>query len=71
MSGKRKSQKMTGDGRLPGDPDRDALIHSMIRVDQAGEYGAKRIYEGQLAVFGAQRRRAGDRGNVSSGGKAP
>lgn len=27
------------------------LIHSMIRVDQAGEFGAKRIYEGQLAVM--------------------
>ncbi len=25
----------------------------MIRVDQAGEYGAARIYEGQLAVLGA------------------
>ncbi len=25
---------------------------SMIRVDQAGEYGAKRIYAGQLAVMG-------------------
>ncbi|MGN6149148.1 MAG: demethoxyubiquinone hydroxylase family protein [Rhizomicrobium sp.] len=25
---------------------------SMIRVDHAGEYGAVRIYEGQLAVFG-------------------
>ncbi|MDJ0946462.1 MAG: demethoxyubiquinone hydroxylase family protein [Kiloniellales bacterium] len=24
----------------------------MIRVDQAGEYGARRIYEGQLAVLG-------------------
>jgi 3-demethoxyubiquinol 3-hydroxylase len=24
-------------------------IHSMIRVNQAGEYGAKRIYEGQIA----------------------
>ena len=24
----------------------------MIRVNQAGEYGAKRIYEGQLAVLG-------------------
>nr|WP_322097237.1 demethoxyubiquinone hydroxylase family protein [Pelagibius sp. Alg239-R121] len=24
----------------------------MIRVDQAGEYGARRIYEGQLAVMG-------------------
>ena len=33
----------------PGDsrPDRD----SMIRVDQAGEYGATRIYAGQLAVL--------------------
>lgn len=26
--------------------------HSMIRVDQAGEYGATRIYAGQLAVLG-------------------
>lgn len=25
---------------------------AMIRVDQAGEYGAKRIYEGQLAILG-------------------
>lgn len=25
---------------------------SMIRVDQAGEYGATRIYEGQLAILG-------------------
>ena len=41
----------TGDGLLPGDPDRDALVESMIRVDHAGEYGAVRIYEGQLAVL--------------------
>ncbi len=27
---------------------------SMIRVDQAGEYGATRIYAGQLAVMGAR-----------------
>ncbi|MBS0185906.1 MAG: demethoxyubiquinone hydroxylase family protein [Proteobacteria bacterium] len=26
------------------------LIKSMIRVNQAGEYGAKRIYEGQLSL---------------------
>ena len=26
---------------------------AMVRVDQAGEYGAKRIYAGQLAVLGA------------------
>jgi len=44
--------KVTAEERLPGDPDKDQLIHSMIRVDQAGEYGAKRIYEGQLAVLG-------------------
>ena len=38
--------------RLPGDPSRDELIARMIRVDHAGEYGARRIYEGQLAVLG-------------------
>jgi ubiquinone biosynthesis monooxygenase Coq7 len=42
----------TGEPRLPGDPDREALVARMIRVDQAGEYGARRIYEGQLAVLG-------------------
>jgi 3-demethoxyubiquinol 3-hydroxylase len=31
-----------------------ADIHSMIRVDQAGEYGAARIYAGQLAVLGGK-----------------
>jgi ubiquinone biosynthesis monooxygenase Coq7 len=31
-------------------------IESMIRVDHAGEYGAVRIYEGQLAVFDALNR---------------
>lgn len=36
---------------LPGDKV-SASIASMIRVDHAGEYGAKRIYEGQLAVLG-------------------
>ena len=34
----------------PGD--RPARRASMIRVDQAGEYGATRIYAGQLAVMG-------------------
>jgi ubiquinone biosynthesis monooxygenase Coq7 len=43
---------ITGADRLPGDPDRDELIAQMIRVNQAGEYGAKRIYQGQLAVLG-------------------
>lgn len=30
----------------------DASTERMIRVDQAGEYGATRIYAGQLAVMG-------------------
>lgn len=50
--------KTTGEERLPGDPTVDKMIARIIRVDQAGEYGAKRIYEGQLAVLG--KTRAGD-----------
>lgn len=38
--------------RLPGDLTPAALVERVIRVDHAGEYGAKRIYEGQLAVLG-------------------
>ena len=37
--------------RLPGDLTPQAEVERMIRVDQAGEYGAKRIYQGQLAVL--------------------
>jgi ubiquinone biosynthesis monooxygenase Coq7 len=43
--------KLTAEDRLPGDPTREQLIDRIIRVDHAGEYGAKRIYEGQLAVL--------------------
>ena len=46
--------KATGDTRLPGDPAPADLIARMIRVDHAGEFGAVRIYEGQLAVLGRQ-----------------
>ena len=42
----------TAGDRWPGDPDKRELIARMIRVDHAGEYGAKRIYDGQLAVLG-------------------
>jgi ubiquinone biosynthesis monooxygenase Coq7 len=28
------------------------MVERMIRVDHAGEYGAKRIYQGQIAVLG-------------------
>ena len=51
----RKNSKRTIKRTLPGDPGttpRDADIASMIRVNHAGEYGAKRIYAGQLAVLG-------------------
>jgi ubiquinone biosynthesis monooxygenase Coq7 len=37
---------------LPGDPSPAEDIARMLRVDHAGEYGAVRIYEGQLAVLG-------------------
>ncbi len=43
MPDKRKS--------LPGDLPHQQLIERMIRVNQAGEYGAVRIYKGQLAVL--------------------
>jgi len=42
----------TADDRLPGDPTPRQTVERVIRVDHAGEYGAKRIYEGQLAVLG-------------------
>ncbi len=43
--------RRTAEHRLPGDPTREELIARIIRVDHAGEYGARRIYEGQLAVL--------------------
>lgn len=36
---------------LPGQPSPKDRVASMLRVNLAGEYGAKRIYEGQLAVL--------------------
>lgn len=43
---------------LPGDSPPAAEIDGMIRVDHAGEYGAVRIYDGQLAVIPRGRARA-------------
>lgn len=37
---------------LPGDLPAEEQVARMIRVDHAGEYGARRIYQGQLAVLG-------------------
>lgn len=36
---------------LPGDFTHDESVRRMLRVDHAGEYGAARIYAGQLAVL--------------------
>ena len=49
-------------GRLPGD--RPINTESMIRVDQAGEYGAARIYAGQLAVMGNRSPMSGEIGHM-------
>ncbi len=37
--------------RLPGDLTEAQLIDQVIRVNHAGEYGAKRIYMGQMAII--------------------
>ncbi|XP_065096314.1 5-demethoxyubiquinone hydroxylase, mitochondrial [Paramisgurnus dabryanus] len=36
----------------PLDEEEKAMLASMLRVDHAGEYGANRIYAGQMAVLG-------------------
>ena len=48
-----------GPDRLPGDPTPEEMVERIIRVDHAGEYGAVRIYQGQLAVLGRAKGRAG------------
>ena len=48
----KSERRATGAGRLPGDASAREMVERMIRVDQAGEYGAVRIYAGQLAVLG-------------------
>src|SRR5258708_16292237 len=47
----------------PAAPGSPVDIESMIRVDHAGEYGAVRIYEGQLAVL---KRRKGASASVET-----
>lgn len=37
---------------LPGDMDMSEYLDRMIRVNHAGEFGAKQIYAGQLAILG-------------------
>lgn len=49
---KSQHSKRTGGDRLPGDPGPEEIVERIIRVDHAGEYGAARIYDGQLFVLG-------------------
>jgi ubiquinone biosynthesis monooxygenase Coq7 len=48
----RRQKSRTVKPRLPGDRASSERIARMIRVDHAGEFGAQRIYAGQLAVLG-------------------
>jgi 3-demethoxyubiquinol 3-hydroxylase len=41
--------------RLPGEAMPAAAVARMLRVDHAGEYGATRIYQGQIDVLGRGR----------------
>lgn len=47
-SARKKGARIT----LPGDQPLSAAVERMIRVDHAGEFGAQRIYAGQLSVLG-------------------
>jgi ubiquinone biosynthesis monooxygenase Coq7 len=42
---------MSAEQRMLGDPDERETLERMLRVDQAGEYGAVRIYQGQRAIL--------------------
>ncbi|MTJ81216.1 MAG: demethoxyubiquinone hydroxylase family protein [Telmatospirillum sp.] len=45
----------TAERLMPGDPGPRELLERILRVDQAGEYGAVRIYQGQRAILGRRR----------------
>jgi ubiquinone biosynthesis monooxygenase Coq7 len=41
--------------KLPGSLSKNQLIDQILRVNYAGEYGAKRIYEGQLSILKSEK----------------
>ena len=49
------ARRLPARGRLPGDLTRQERLARMVRVDHAGEFGAKRIYQGQISVMGKGR----------------
>ena len=46
---KKKQSKKSSTSKIKTDR---SILEEIIRVDHAGEYGATRIYDGQIAVFG-------------------
>ncbi len=48
----RKKQKQSRKKRVNSKFTDRGILEEIIRVDHAGEYGATRIYDGQIAVFG-------------------
>ena len=48
----RKKQKQSRKKRVNSKYTDRGILEEIIRVDHAGEYGATRIYDGQIAVFG-------------------
>jgi 3-demethoxyubiquinol 3-hydroxylase len=53
-------------GSVPAAADGMSRSNDMLRVDQAGEYGATRIYAGQLAVMGSRGKGAGEIAHMAS-----
>ena len=46
---KKTSSKKTNKSKIKTNPQ---ILEEIIRVDHAGEYGATKIYDGQIAIFG-------------------
>ena len=49
MAKKKTSSKKTNKSKVKTNPQ---ILEEIIRVDHAGEYGATKIYDGQIAIFG-------------------
>lgn len=49
---RRDAERQRLSSPLLSDPEKKKVIDKMLRVDHAGEIGARQIYAGQLAVFG-------------------
>jgi ubiquinone biosynthesis monooxygenase Coq7 len=45
------SNALPANATAPGDETRQQMMERLVRVNQAGEYGAVRIYSGQMAVL--------------------